>query len=333
MTRKHDRKSWRRSWRLFNQTIYIYRLIVESSFHIYFLTRSSTRYQCRDSTRILDINLMTRLDIDLEPSQNLSFQLDSSSNRKWYQISRFTIFESITSLYLKDLRATKKTISRFFIIIFLLFALSCCIINKIHCKMFDSDKIYKLSRSSIEKESNFSIIHSSTFSNLHSNDFASQDSRNINQIFVEKKRTLQEAINRIHCNTSLLILRENNQYVEWSSDINAQFQQWWLQMFVDESVINKTQRKIGNSLWAKKIEVNKQFNIWNQFIQMISTLKEYSKISCKNCFKILDHSTAIDESSTINMIKHLKTNACMKRKQLNSLSQLEIDFSRVSSIW
>ena len=45
---------------------------------------------------------------------------------------------------------------------------------------------------------------------------------------------------------------------------------------------------------------------------MISTLKEYSKISCKNCLKILDHSTAIDESSMINMIKHLKTNACMK---------------------
>ena len=187
--------------------------------------------------------------------------------------------------------------------------------------------------SSIEKESNFSIVHSSTFSSLHSNDFASQDSRNINQIFVEKKWTLQEAMNRIHRDTSLLILRENNQYVEWSSDINAQFQQWWLQMSVDESVINKTQRKIDNSLWAKKIEVNRQFNIWNQFIQMISTLKEYSKILCKNCFKILDHSTAIDESSTINKIKHLKTNACMKRKRLNSLSQLEIDFSRVSSIW
>ena len=80
--------------------------------------------------------------------------------------------------------------------------------------MFDSDKIYKLSRSSIEKESNFSIIHSSTFSNLHSNDFASQDLRNINQIFVEKKQTLQEAMNKIHRDTSLLILRENNQYVE-----------------------------------------------------------------------------------------------------------------------
>ncbi len=224
------------------------RLIIKSSFHTYFLTRLSTQYQCCNSTWILDINLITRLNINLKSSQNLKFWLDSSSNRKWHQISRFTIFESITSLYLKDLRATKKTISHFFIIIFLLFALSCCIINKIHCKMSDSDKTYELSRSSIKKKSNFSIIHSSTFSSLHSNDFASQDSRNINQIFVEKRWTLQEAMNRIHRDTSFLILRENNQYVEWSSDINAQFQQWWLQMSVDESVINKTQRKIDNSL-------------------------------------------------------------------------------------
>ncbi len=202
--------------------------------------------------------------------------------------------------------------------------------------MSDFDKTYELSRSSIEKEFNFLIVHSFTFSSLHSNEFASQDSWNINRAFVEKKQTLQEAMNRINRDTSLLILRENIQYVEWSADINAQFQQWRLQTSVDESVINKTQKKIGNSLWVKKIEVNKQFSIWNKFIQMISTLKEYSKISCKNCLKILDYSTAIDESSTINMIKHLKTNACMKRfkwKRLNSLSQMKISFSHVSSIW
>jgi len=80
--------------------------------------------------------------------------------------------------------------------------------------MSDSDKIYKLSRSSIEKEFNFLIVHSFNFNSLHFNDFASQDSRNINQIFVEKKQTLQEAMNKIHRDTSFLILRENNQYVE-----------------------------------------------------------------------------------------------------------------------
>ena len=56
-------------------------------------------------------------------------------------------------------------------------------------------------------------------------------------------------------------------------------------------------------------------------------------VSCKNCLKILDHSTTIDEFSTINMIKHLKSNACQKRKRLNSLSQLKISFNHVSSIW
>ncbi len=69
---------------------------------------------------------------------------------------------------------------------------------------------------------------------------------------------------------------------------------------------------------------------------MILTLKEYSKISCKNCLKILDHSTAIDEFNMINMIKHLKINACMKRfkwKWLNSLSQMKISFNHVSLIW
>ncbi len=114
--------------------------------------------------------------------------------------------------------------------------------------IFDSNKTYELSRSLIEKEFNFLIVHLFTFSSLHFNEFASQDSQNINHAFVEKKQTLQEAMNKIHHDTSLLILRENNQYVEWSADINAQFQQWWLQMFVDESVINKTQKKIDNSL-------------------------------------------------------------------------------------
>jgi len=60
--------------------------------------------------------------------------------------------------------------------LFSLFTLSCCIINKIHCMMFNSDKTYELLKSLIKKEFNFSIIHLFTFSNLHSNEFASQDS-------------------------------------------------------------------------------------------------------------------------------------------------------------
>ncbi len=65
---------------------------------------------------------------------------------------------------------------------------------------------------------------------------------------------------------------------------------------------------------------------------MISTLKEYFKISYKIYYKILNHFTAINKSSTFNMIKHFKINAYRKRKRFNSFSQLEIAFSRVSLI-
>ena len=65
---------------------------------------------------------------------------------------------------------------------------------------------------------------------------------------------------------------------------------------------------------------------------MILTLKEYSKIACKNCLKILDYSIAISGSNTINMLEHRKIVACIKRRRSNSLSQLKLAFDRISSI-
>jgi len=65
---------------------------------------------------------------------------------------------------------------------------------------------------------------------------------------------------------------------------------------------------------------------------MISTLKEYFKISCKICHKILNYFTVINEFNTFNMIKHFKINIYRERKRFDSLSQLEITFSRISSI-
>ncbi len=65
---------------------------------------------------------------------------------------------------------------------------------------------------------------------------------------------------------------------------------------------------------------------------MILIFKEYFKISCKIYYKILNYFIIINESSTFNIIKHLKINACMKRKRLNSFLQLEITFNRVSLI-
>ncbi len=65
---------------------------------------------------------------------------------------------------------------------------------------------------------------------------------------------------------------------------------------------------------------------------MILILKEYFKILCKICYKILNHFIIINESSTFNMIKHFKINAYRKRKRFDSLSQLKITFNRVSLI-
>ncbi len=65
---------------------------------------------------------------------------------------------------------------------------------------------------------------------------------------------------------------------------------------------------------------------------MISTLKEYFKILCKIYYKILNHFTIINKSSTFNMIKHFKINAYRERKRLDFLSQLEIAFNRVNLI-
>ncbi len=191
-------------------TTNLLRLIIKLSFHIY---------------------ILTRLDYSISIFWLSLISISSQSSIRVFDSTRQAIENNVKCQDLLFLNLLRHYIWKTFVqqtnlFLFSLFALSCCIINKIYCMMSGSDKTYELSRSSIEKESNFSIIHSSTFSSLHSNKFASQDSRNINRAFVEKKQTLQEAMNRIHCNTSLLILSENNQYVKWSADINAQFQQW-----------------------------------------------------------------------------------------------------------
>ncbi len=111
--RKEQRSFMKRSDFEVDSTI---RLIVEPNFHTYFLTRSSTWYQCRDSARILDINLVTRPSINLESNQNLLTRFNSSSNQIW-QTSRelnieiFPVFcFCITFLhYLFDRESWRKT--------------------------------------------------------------------------------------------------------------------------------------------------------------------------------------------------------------------------------
>ncbi len=65
---------------------------------------------------------------------------------------------------------------------------------------------------------------------------------------------------------------------------------------------------------------------------MILTFEEYSKIKCKICSKIINYFIVINEFSTNNMIKYLKTITCKKRKRSNSFTQIVIIFDRINLI-
>jgi len=140
--------------------------------------------------------------------------------------------------------------------------------------------------------------------------------------YFEKKKIRQEAMNKIHQNFSQLKIKENSEYVQWTLNTNDFFLWWWSQISVVESIQNKTQKKIVNSLWFKKVKDNKQFNIWDCFIQLTSIIEELLKISCTICNKIMNHSTAFDSFSTSAMKKHLESDFCTatkrKRKHLQS---------------
>ncbi len=181
-----------------------------------------------------------------------------------------------------------------------------------------------------------SVSHSSSSDSLHSEDFASQVQWSMNSSHHSKKmKTRQEVIDKIQQNFSQLKLRENSEYVQWTLNTDSFFLQWWSQISVVESIQNKTQKKIDNSLWFKKTTGDKQSDIWNHFIQLTSIVEELSKISCKICNKIMNHSTTFDSFSTSVMKKHLESDFCAatERKREHSQSQVELTFERVSHIW
>ncbi len=181
-----------------------------------------------------------------------------------------------------------------------------------------------------------SISHSSSSDSFHFEDFASQVQWFINSSHhFEKKKIRQEAMNKIHQNFSQLKIRENSEYVQWTLNTDDFFLQWWSQISVVESIQNKTQKKIVNSLWFKKVKDDKQFDIWDHFIQLTSIVEELSKISCTICHKIMNHSTAFDSFSTSAMKKHLESDFCTatERKRKHLQSQTELTFERVSHIW
>ncbi len=181
-----------------------------------------------------------------------------------------------------------------------------------------------------------SVSHSSSSDSLQNEDFASQVQWSMNSSHhSEKMKIRQEVINKIQQNFSQLKLRENSEYVQWTLNTDSSFLQWWSQISVAESIQNKTQKKIDNSLWFKKTTDDKQFDIWNHFIQLTSIVEELSKISCKICNKIMNHSTAFNNFSTSAMKKHLESGFCTatERKRRHSQSQVELTFEWVSHLW
>ncbi len=143
----------KRDWFIMN----LIRLIIEFSFHAYILTRLNY------------LSWIFWLDLILISSQNSIWVFDLTHQAIENNIKcQDLLFLNLLYHYI-----WKSFMQQTNLFLFSLFALSCCIINKIYCVMSDSDKTYELSRSSIEKEFNFLIIHSSTFSSLHSNEFAS----------------------------------------------------------------------------------------------------------------------------------------------------------------
>ncbi len=81
--------------------------------------------------------------------------------------------------------------------------------------MSNSPRASNQSLSSIEDNSRESISRNSLSSSLRSNQFVSQFDWNfLNFTFDNRKGILYEALNKIRNNSSLLILRERNEYVE-----------------------------------------------------------------------------------------------------------------------
>ena len=199
------------------------------------------------------------------------------------------------------------------------------------CNMSNSPRASNQSLSLIEDNSRESISRNSPSSSLRPNQFVSQSNWNfLNFTFDDRKGILYEALNKIRDNFSLLILREGNEYVEWSSNTNIQFQEWWLQIAIGESILNKTQSRLVNSRWTKKINIGAQSKLWNKFVQVASTIKDFSKIICRSCHKLLNYPIAHDHSSTTNMKKHLQFTFCLERKRSRSQIAIDLVFNRVS---
>ncbi len=85
---------------------------------------------------------------------------------------------------------------------------------------------------------NESILHNSFSNNLYFENFTSQVQWFMNFLYhsEKKKKTKQEAIDKIQQNFSQLKLRENSEYVQWTLNTDSSFLQWWFQISVIKSI-------------------------------------------------------------------------------------------------
>lgn len=186
----------------------------------------------------------------------------------------------------------------------------------------------------MESESDDLNILNSTSSSIRPSQSASQVGWDMFKIPFHEKREIQRTtIKHIREEYPALIFQENDEYIKSTLSTKDQFGVWWWQTTIGQSVKTKSSTKIKDPLWAKKAVPGKQADTWEEFIQLASTVEGLPRIACKRCNKILDHPTALSNSSTSNMKKHLKTSECSLRKRLNPSSQSELSLARVSHLW
>ena len=146
-----------------------------------------------------------------------------------------------------------------------------------------------------------------------------------------KRDIFQQTVDKFRKDFSLLSIVLNDEFVKWITKIEDLFNEWWRQTFEDEKIKEKF-FKLKDSFWYKKEKTNKQSSIWEQFDQIAFIVNETLKISCKDCRKIMNHSTIADNSNTISMKKHWDINECQNKRRFSSQTQEELFFSRVSEI-
>ena len=105
---------------------------------------------------------------------------------------------------------------------------------------------------------------------------------------------------------SCLTWNKKDTHVIWSSEFQAEFEQWWDEKTDwDQDTDSKvTQHKSVS--WKSRAH---KAELWALFYEAANVLTEKSAVICRLCEKVLKHSTSIDAEIN-DMIKHISNRAC-----------------------